>query len=79
MEARFGQVGRSKSLWLLSYRRVADFVVSNLRFNGATGFVTNIDLLLMPRVGHNFIDYPLEVIIGEARGCSSFLLDSYGR
>ena len=35
-----GQVGRSNSLWLLSYRPLADLVVSNLWFNGAAGQIS---------------------------------------
>ena len=57
--------------------------MSNLRFNGAAGQIPAVvrchHLLLMLRVGRNFIDDPLEIIIGEARGCSSDLLESYGR
>ena len=82
-EVNSGQVGRSSSLWLLSYRRIADLGIPNFSSNGAAG---QIPLALRfqnfsktPRVGRNFIGDPLEVTISEARGSRSVLSDSYGR
>jgi len=57
--------------------------VSNFRSNSAFGQIPAIisrhHLIPVPRVGHIFVDHPLEIIIGEARECSSVLLESYGR
>jgi len=67
-----GQVGCSNSLWWLSYRRLAGFSVSNLRFNGAFGQIPAVfcfhHAFETPRLGHDFIDDPLETTVGEARG-----------
>jgi len=83
MEVSSGQMGRTNSLWSLSYRRLADFDVPNFRSNGVSGqilaVVTCFDLLLVPHVAHNFIEHCLEKITGEFVGCSSFLLDRYGQ
>ena len=64
MDVNSGQAGRSSSLWLLSYRRLADFVVSIVRSNDAAGPISAAvslhNLLQVPRVGGNVMAYPLE-------------------
>jgi len=83
VEVNFGQVGRSNSLSLLSYRRLADLVVSNLRSNGAFGHIPAYLSLYhfseTTRLGHNFIVHSLRKIAGQGRRCNLILLDSYGR
>ena len=71
VEVNSGQVGRSSSLWLLIYRRIADLGIPNFSSNGAAGqiplalrFQNNFSKT--PRMGHNFIGDPLEVTISEA-------------
>ena len=53
---------RSNSFWLLSYRRLADFVVRIFRYIGAAGqipaVVTYQHFSETLRLGFHFIDHP---------------------
>jgi len=64
MDVKSGHIGRSSSLWLLRKRRLADFVVANLRFNGAAGLISAAvslhHFLQVPRMGCYFADDTLE-------------------
>ena len=64
LEVNSGQAGRSNSMWSLTYHKIADFVVSNLQFNGAFGQIS-VDATFhyrfpVLREGRAFIDHPLE-------------------
>jgi len=71
-----GQVGCSNSLQLLSYRRLADFVVSNFWSNGAFGQISAVvrchHLLLLPRMGRYFIDDPWRLKLVNLEGITRF-------
>ena len=57
VEVTSGQIGRSNSLWLYSYRPFAEFVVSNFPSNGAFGQISAVESFhhLLPVIRGGFL------------------------